>query len=248
MYTLIFLLLAVFCLYIGIWSFIKWDSSWLRNLDTLPVRFLLILAGVILLLAAFLLIRRLLKNLEEKNLRRLAVLCILILAAGQLIFLFVFRPMLRYDPLKTFDMAVEMLQTRTISGTYETGYFARYINNYPITILTYWFSSPNAKRQNPFSCPPYSLSTLPASRALSGWVSGSQKRPPACAQESFTWFSASSARSPMCGPDISIQTPVPCLVLWESSISIWSFPSPGRGYGRDSQAEPWGLSWFSDIN
>ena len=106
MYTLIFLLLAVFCLYIGIWSFIKWDSSWLRNLDTLPVRFLLILAGVILLLAAFLLIRRLLKNLEEKNLRRLAVLCILILAAGQLIFLFVFRPMLRYDPLKTFDMAV----------------------------------------------------------------------------------------------------------------------------------------------
>ena len=59
MYTLIFLLLAVFCLYIGIWSFIKWDSSWLRNLDTLPVRFLLILAGVILLLAAFLLIRRL---------------------------------------------------------------------------------------------------------------------------------------------------------------------------------------------
>ncbi len=139
MYTLIFLLLAVFCLYIGIWSFIKWDSSWLRNLDTLPVRFLLILAGVILLLAAFLLIRRLLKNLEEKNLRRLAVLCILILAAGQLIFLFVFRPMLRYDPLKTFDMAVEMLQTRTISGTYETGYFARYTNNYPITILTYWF-------------------------------------------------------------------------------------------------------------
>lgn len=32
-----------------------------------------------------------------------------------------------------------MLRTHTISGTYETGYFARYTNNYPITILTYWF-------------------------------------------------------------------------------------------------------------
>ncbi len=139
MYTLIFLLLAVFCLYTGIWSFVRWDSSWLRNMDTLPLRFLFILAGVILLLAALLLIRRLLDKQEEKNLRRLSLLCILILAAGQLIFLFVFRPMLRYDPLKTFDMAVEMLKTRTISGTYETGYFARYTNNYPITILTYWF-------------------------------------------------------------------------------------------------------------
>ena len=36
-------------------------------------------------------------------------------------------------------MAVEMLRTHTISGTYETGYFARYTNNYPLTILTYWF-------------------------------------------------------------------------------------------------------------
>ena len=32
-----------------------------------------------------------------------------------------------------------MLRTHTISGTYETGYFARYTNNYPLTILTYWF-------------------------------------------------------------------------------------------------------------
>lgn len=35
-------------------------------------------------------------------------------------------------------MAIEMLRTHTISGTYETGYFARYTNNYPLTILTYW--------------------------------------------------------------------------------------------------------------
>lgn len=36
-------------------------------------------------------------------------------------------------------MAIEMLRMHTISGTYETGYFARYTNNYPLTILTYWF-------------------------------------------------------------------------------------------------------------
>ena len=75
----------------------------------------------------------------RKHLKRTALLCIFLLAAGQLLFLGLIQPQLRYDPLKVFDMAVEMLRTHTISGTYETGYFARYTNNYPLTILTYWF-------------------------------------------------------------------------------------------------------------
>lgn len=139
MYTLIFVLLAFFCLYIGAWALVRWDASWLRNMDVLPVRFLLILVGVLFLLAALLLIWRFLKQMEEKGLKRTALLCMLVLFLGQILFLAVIKPMLRYDPLKTFDMAVEMLRTHTISGTYETGYFARYTNNYPLTILTYWF-------------------------------------------------------------------------------------------------------------
>ena len=42
MYTLVLLLLAVFSLYIGSWAFIRWDSVWLRNLDLIPVKVLII--------------------------------------------------------------------------------------------------------------------------------------------------------------------------------------------------------------
>ncbi len=139
MYTLVLLLLAAFSLYIGAWAFVRWDASWLRGLNLLPVQILIIALTAILLLGALLLILHFLKNQEDKTLKRLAFFLIALLGAGQLIFLLVIQPMLRYDPLKVFDMAVEMLRTHTISGTYETGYFARYTNNYPITILTYWF-------------------------------------------------------------------------------------------------------------
>ncbi len=139
MYTLVLLLLAVFSLYIGSWAFIRWDSVWLRNLDLIPVKVLIITVVVILLTGSFLLIYRFLKKRNEQEQRRLTFLCMAILVIGQLAFLFLFRPVLRYDTLKVFDMAVEMLRTHTISGTYEAGYFSRYTNNYPITILTYWF-------------------------------------------------------------------------------------------------------------
>lgn len=139
MYTLVLLLLAVFSLYIGAFGFVRWDASWLRNLNLLPVKILIITLVIILFLGALLLVYRFLKKLKDPALGKLALVCIVLLAAGQLAFLLLIRPMLRYDPLKVFDMAVEMLNTHTISGTYETGYFARYTNNYPITILTYWF-------------------------------------------------------------------------------------------------------------
>lgn len=139
MYTLALLLLAVFSLYIGAFGFVRWDASWLRSLNLLPVKILIVALVIVFLLGALLLIYCFLKKLEDPAFKKLALVCIVLLAVGQLAFLLLIRPMLRYDPLKVFDMAVEMLNTHTISGTYETGYFARYTNNYPITILTYWF-------------------------------------------------------------------------------------------------------------
>lgn len=139
MYTLVLLLLAICSLYIGVFGFTRWDASWLRGLDLLPIKVLIIVLVVIFLMGALLLVYHLLNKLKEQALGRLALVCIVLLIIGQLAFLLLIRPMLRYDPLKVFDMAIEMLKTHTISGTYETGYFARYTNNYPITILTYWF-------------------------------------------------------------------------------------------------------------
>ena len=139
MYTLSYFLLALFSLYISGFAFFRWDASFLRNMNHAPVQARFILAFAVLLAAALLLLRRLLTRLSERNLKRTALLLFLILGLGQLLFLAAIRPVLRYDPLKIFDMAVEMLRIHTISGTYETGYFARYTNNYPLTILTYWF-------------------------------------------------------------------------------------------------------------
>lgn len=106
MYTLVLLLLAAFSLYIGAWAFVRWDASWLRGLNLLPVQILIIALTAIFLLGALLLILHFLKNQEDKTLKRLAFFLIALLGAGQLIFLLVIQPMLRYDPLKVFDMAV----------------------------------------------------------------------------------------------------------------------------------------------
>lgn len=152
MYTISLFLLALFSLYIGVFALFRWDASWLRELDVLPAKVLWILVFGLFLLAALLLIRRFLRRLTEKQLRRTALFLLLLLAAGQLLFLFLLKPALRYDPLKIFDMAVEMLETRTISGTYETGYFARYTNNYPLTILTYWLLLLLSKLGLPETC------------------------------------------------------------------------------------------------
>lgn len=139
MYTLSLTLLLCFSLYISLFALFRWDAAWLLQLDSAPVKAAFILIFALFLGAALLLAARIIRRLPEKFLKRLPVLCILLLAAGQLFFLFLIEPSLRYDPLKIFDMAVEMLETHTISPTYETGYFARYTNNYPLTILTYWF-------------------------------------------------------------------------------------------------------------
>lgn len=138
MYTITLCLLALFSLYISVFALVRWDASWLRALNCVPVQVLFILAIAVLLGVFLLWACRLLYRQSEGRLLRFSLLCLLLLLAGQLLFLFIIRPELRYDPLKVFDMAVEMLRTHTISGTYETGYFARYTNNYPITILTYW--------------------------------------------------------------------------------------------------------------
>ena len=77
MYTLSLFLLALFSLYIGVFSFWRWDASWLRELDTVPAQILFVLVFALFLLAALLLIRRVLEKLDEKSLKRLALFCII---------------------------------------------------------------------------------------------------------------------------------------------------------------------------
>lgn len=141
MYTLTLLLLGIFSLYIAVFGFVRWDSAFLREGNTPVVLTLIILVAMVFLFYGLYLAYGWLKRCKgsagnpPKSIKWGILFLIL---AGQMTFLLYFQPTLRYDALKTFDQAVEMLTTGTISGTYENGYFARYTNNYPITILTYW--------------------------------------------------------------------------------------------------------------
>ena len=64
MYTISLLLLALFSLYIGVFSFWRWDASWLRELDTVPAKILFVLVFALFLCAALLLIRKALSRLS----------------------------------------------------------------------------------------------------------------------------------------------------------------------------------------
>ena len=84
MYTFVLLLLSIFSLYIGAWAFIRWDASWLRNLNLVPVKILLIVIAVLFLMGALFLIYRLLKGFKEQALGSSALICMIILVTGQL--------------------------------------------------------------------------------------------------------------------------------------------------------------------
>ncbi len=141
MYTITLLFLALFTLYIAAFGFFRWDASFLCQGDTPAVRFLVILVCVLFLVYGLFLGFRWLKRLSAASQKYVKWGLSAIILLGQLAFLLYFQPSLRYDALNTFDQAVEMLSTHTISETYGNGYFARYTNNYPITILTYWLLS-----------------------------------------------------------------------------------------------------------
>ncbi len=141
MYTITLLFLALFTLYIAAFGFVRWDASFLRQGDTPVIQFLIILIGMIFLVYGLFLAFDWVKRRKASFQKYSRWILWGIILGGQLAFLLYFRPSLRYDALNIFDQAVEMLSTHSISETYKEGYFARYTNNYPITILTYWLLS-----------------------------------------------------------------------------------------------------------
>lgn len=141
MYTLTLLLLGLFSFFIAAWGFVRWDGAFLREGNIPAIHALIILIAVLFLFYGLYLAYRRLRKCSPSVQRVFLLSLPVLILAGQLAFLLYFRPVLRYDALKTFDQAVEMLSTGTISETYENGYFARYTNNYPITILTCWILS-----------------------------------------------------------------------------------------------------------
>ena len=97
------------------------------------------LAMVILLLMICCIIRKKLLTLSEHRLRTVSVCLFAFLFVMQMLFVMVARAGIRYDSLKVVDEAIALFSQPGIQAGDLDGYFARYANNYAITILTHWF-------------------------------------------------------------------------------------------------------------
>lgn len=103
------------------------------------------LRGISMLsLAAFLcliygLLYRLIQKQPESKLKQIAIISGAVIFVLQMSFVMLAKAGIRYDSLKVVDEAIALFSQQGIMATDLDGYFARYANNYAMTIMTHWF-------------------------------------------------------------------------------------------------------------
>lgn len=132
----LFIVLSSFVLFQGIFFWHGLDEYYTAT----PVfkRGILMIAGLFCLGLFWLFIIRLTRRLSDRTVRIVSCIGFALLVVFQLIFLVHEPCQLRYDALKVFDEALSMLKDGTISNQVFDGYFARYTNNYAITLFSYF--------------------------------------------------------------------------------------------------------------
>ena len=132
---LFFITLSGYVVFCGIFFWDGLDACYEKK-DT-------ILRGAQMSLALFslgciwLFLCRILQRCSKKTLDILSVVFLVLIPMLQLFYLLHEPCLLRYDALKVYDEALSMLSDGTISNQVFGGYFARYTNNYGITIFAY---------------------------------------------------------------------------------------------------------------
>ena len=132
---------AVFSMYLLVMGAFLWSNGGCTVFLQMPVvlRGFSMLAMVILLLMICCIIRKKLLTLSEHRLRTVAVCLFAFIFVMQMLFVMIARAGIRYDSLKVVDEAIALFSQPGIQAGDLDGYFARYANNYAITILTHWF-------------------------------------------------------------------------------------------------------------
>lgn len=131
----LFMTLSFFVLFQGIFYWHGLDECYTASPVT--VRGLLMIFGLFCIGLFWLFVIRLIKRLSEQVVLFISIISGIVLIILQLIFLYHEPCLLRYDALKVFDEALSMLTDASISNQVFDGYFARYTNNYAITLFTY---------------------------------------------------------------------------------------------------------------
>lgn len=98
-----------------------------------------LLGGVFILFCLLGLLSTALKKMEERKILLFTAVCATGMLLFQVLFVFSAEAGIRYDALKVYDEAVALFSQKGIGKGDLDGYFARYSNNYAITIMTHWF-------------------------------------------------------------------------------------------------------------
>ena len=132
---LLFVLLGIFVAGNGIFFWDGLDACY-ENKPVLLRGSQMILA-LITLGCIWLVLCRLIRRISVRSVRILSITLLVLIPVLQLFFVLHEPCLLRYDALKVYDEALSMLSDGSISGQVFGGYFARYTNNYGITIFAY---------------------------------------------------------------------------------------------------------------
>ena len=98
-----------------------------------------ILIGSVALYSVFVLLKHSFEQMTDADYKRMLYIGWAVLLVLQVVFLLLSRNLLRYDALNVYDEAVSFFYDGGISPETNDGYFAKYANNHPITILTFVF-------------------------------------------------------------------------------------------------------------
>lgn len=130
---------SIFTIYLIFMGSFFWEGGNTAYLETgVLLRGLEMLGATALLFRMFMLAAKGLDHLEEQ---RIVALCALIgafMVLLQFVFVAVAKAGIRYDALKVFDEALALFSQKGIQAGDLEGYFARYSNNYAMTIMTHW--------------------------------------------------------------------------------------------------------------
>ena len=132
---------AIFSIYLLIMGAFVWFNGGCSAFEQMPVilRGICMLLSVMLLAMVYRIVGKKLVSLPKQKLKQIALMAGACLFVLQMVFVMLAKAGIRYDSLKVVDEAIALFSQPGIQETDLEGYFARYANNYAMTIMTHWF-------------------------------------------------------------------------------------------------------------
>lgn len=132
---------VTFSMYLLIMGAFVWFNGGCSAFEQMPfvLRGICMLLSVMLLTVGYLFLGKKLLSLPKQKLKQIAMMIGACMFALQMVFVMLAKAGIRYDSLKVVDEAIALFSQPGIQKTDLEGYFARYANNYAMTIMTHWF-------------------------------------------------------------------------------------------------------------